>query len=99
MPANPIRSVQMYDRLLNPAEAELWLNVLLAGPTTRLELRGRLMGPRCRFASTVEVAYPLRPRSGPTGRDDLRGLRVLIPEPSYWDPESPFLYEGTLDVS
>jgi len=98
MPAKPIKSVQMYDRLLNPAEAELWLNVLLHGAGPPIEVRGRLMGPRCRFAGTVEVAYPLRPRSGPTGRDDLLGLRVLIPEPSYWDPESPFLYEGPLEA-
>src|SRR5207253_518712 len=25
-------------------------------------------------------------------------LRVIIPEPSWWDPESPFLYEGPLEL-
>ena len=34
-------------------------------PTT--EVRGRLMGPCCPYASTVEVAYPLHPLSGALG--------------------------------
>jgi Glycosyl hydrolases family 2 len=97
MSSNRIRSVQFHDRLLNPAEAELWLNVTVERPREG-ELRGRLMGPRCRYASTVEVAYPVRQRPAATVKEGTLGLRVLIPEPSYWDPESPFLYEGPLEL-
>jgi hypothetical protein len=97
MSSNRIRSVQFHDRLLNPAEAELWLNVTVERPGEG-ELRGRLMGPRCRYASTVEVAYPVRQRPAATVKEGTLGMRVLIPEPSYWDPESPFLYEGPLEL-
>jgi hypothetical protein len=56
------------------------------------------MGPRCRYSSTVEVAYPLRPFPRPP--QGLAGLaaRVVIPEASLWDPESPFFYEGPVEL-
>ena len=56
------------------------------------------MGPRCHYATTVEVAYPLRPfRRRPEGLPDL-SRRVVIPEPSLWEPESPLLYEGPIEL-
>lgn len=50
------------------------------------ELRGRLVGPTCEYSTTVEVAYPIR-----------HG-RIFIPEPAWWDTESPFLYAGPIEV-
>jgi hypothetical protein len=54
----------------------------------------------------VEVAYPLRPL--PVGRasrlpadlSEEGGItqRVVIPEASLWEPESPFLYEGPVEL-
>ena len=67
---------------LDPAETEIHL--VASEPVT-----ARLLGPRCRFASTVEVAYWFRPAPGLPGT-----LRAIVPEPSFWDPESPFLYEA-----
>jgi hypothetical protein len=58
------------------------------------------MGPRCPYAATVEVAYPLREleqNSGQGGATSIL-LRTVIPEPSMWDPESPFLYSGPLGI-
>jgi hypothetical protein len=67
------------------------------------ELRGRLMGPRCAYATTVEVAYPLR--AHPDGLDfrlfhspQTLNMDVIIPEPSWWEPECPFLYEGPIEL-
>jgi hypothetical protein len=57
----------------------------------RGEISGRLMGPRCRFATTIEVAYSFRPVPGAEGT-----YRVVIPEPSLWEPECPFLYHGNV---
>ena len=65
-------------------------------PTT--ELRGRLTGPRCRFASTVEVAYPLRPFAQLPANFAAPSARVVIPEASLWDPQSPFLYHGQIEL-
>jgi hypothetical protein len=57
-----------------------------------IEVRGRLMGPRCPSISTVEVAYRLIPMDGVPGT-----YQVLIPEPNLWSPERPFRYEGPVE--
>lgn len=97
---NRIRHIEVRDHSLVPAEAEVWISVTPEQQTSTTEVRGRLMGPRCPYSSTVEVAYPLRPlppgrtppaSSGPT-------MRVVIPEASLWEPESPFLYQGPIEL-
>src|SRR5262245_48142127 len=97
LPAD-LESVTVRNRVLNPAEAELWITAVPRDLLSVMELRGRLMGPRCSYSTTVEVAYPLRPL--PRQPDNPRQLiaRVVIPEPSLWDPESPFLYQGPVEV-
>jgi hypothetical protein len=58
-----------------------------------IEVRGRLMGPRCPGVSTVEIAYRLRCLD-----DAPRGeYQVLIPEPNLWAPQQPFRYEGPVE--
>jgi hypothetical protein len=95
---NRIHRIHVRDRSLDPAQAELWLIAETDHVTATTELHGRLMGPQCRYAATVEVAYPLRPLvrrpeglSGPAAR-------VVIPEPSLWDPQGPFVYQGTVEL-
>src|SRR5262249_43127631 len=61
------------------------------------ELVGRFNGPICAYASTVEVAYPLRRLPQPVPDLPL-ARRVIIPEPSQWDPVSPFLYHSTIEL-
>jgi hypothetical protein len=95
-----IRRVELTDRTLVPAEAEVWVTVHLDEITPTTEVRGRFMGPTCRYASTVEVAYPLRPLAKsqtPKDSEELT-MRVVIPEPSFWDPISPFLYQGPVEL-
>lgn len=76
--------ISLQTRRLDPAEADV--RVHCPQPVS-----GRLVGPRCRYASTIEVAHYLRPMPG--GEQ-----RVIIPEPSLWEPESPFYYEAILEV-
>ncbi len=71
---------------VTPVEAEIWFT-----PNEPGVLTGRLHGPKCRYATTVEIGFALHPVRGQEGT-----FRTVIPEPSLWDPESPFLYEGTL---
>ncbi|HVS39154.1 MAG TPA: hypothetical protein VMS17_26585, partial [Gemmataceae bacterium] len=96
--SNRLQRIHVIDRSLDPAQAELWVTAQTDHVTATTELRGRLTGPRCLYAATVEVAYPLRPfarrpegLSGPAAR-------VVIPEPSLWDPQGPFLYQGTVEL-
>ncbi len=95
---NRILRVEVRDGSIVPAAAEVWVRADVERVTPTTELRGRLMGPHCRFASTIEVAYPLRPFvrtpegfAGPSGR-------VIIPEASLWDPQCPFLYQGPVEL-
>jgi hypothetical protein len=95
---NKIRQMQVHDRVLNPTQAEVWITVIpdQLNPTT--EIRGRVMGPRCPYSTTVEVAYPLTALSKSKGSVGALTRRVVIPEPSFWDPVSPFLYQGPLQL-
>jgi hypothetical protein len=96
---NRILQIDIRDRLTDPRQPEIWVRVVPEHRNASTEIRGRLMGPRCRYASTVEVAYPLRPFPRPI--DDTPpelSRRAVIPEASLWEPTSPFLYEGPLEL-
>lgn len=53
------------------------------------QITGTLTGPRCRHATTLPTAIPLRPLAG----DGRAAARALVTEPSFWTPELPNLYE------
>jgi hypothetical protein len=93
--SNRILSVSLRDATLVPAEAVVHVTVTPARIDAGTEVRGRLMGPRCRFASTIEVAYHLRKL---TASADSVTLRAVIPEASFWDPQSPHLYGGPVEL-
>lgn len=71
---------------LDPVNAEIAVDFSLREGE---ELRGKLMGPRCRYATTIEIAYPLK-----KGKN---GYHFVIPEPSAWDPIAPLLYIGKIE--
>ena len=95
---NRITRVEVRNRSLTPAEAEVWVTVHAETVTPTTEVRGRLMGPSCPYSSTVEVAYPQRPLARPAEDAPPLTMRVVIPEPSLWEPESPFLYQGPVEL-
>ncbi len=96
--SNRILQVQVREHSLDPARAELWITASAEDVTSTTELRGRLAGPRCLYAATVEVGYPLRPLSRrPEGLEGL-AAHVVIPEPSLWEPQCPFVYQGTVEL-
>lgn len=84
MPAPLLHTVH-----LDPVRAEVAVDCSSLPLAPGDEIRGKLEGPQCRFASTIEIAYPLRQ----TGQE----RRVLIPEPSLWSPQTPFLYQGKFE--
>jgi hypothetical protein len=94
---HPVR-LHIRARSFDPAQAELWLSVHVSEPASGLEVRGRLVGPRCPYATTVEIAYPLRPLPEPLRAGTTFTHRVVIPEASLWDPQSPFLYHGVIEL-
>jgi beta-galactosidase/beta-glucuronidase len=92
-----IRSISVAPIRLTPTEAELAIEVHCSELHPTTELHGRLMGPTCLYSTTVEVAYPIRMHSRGRGQPVLHG-RVIIPEPAWWDVESPFLYHGPIEL-
>lgn len=97
---NRIRHIEIHNRSLNPVAAEVWIAVLPEQHTATTEVRGRLMGPRCLYSNTIEVAYPLRPVPSHQMPQEPSGLtvRVVIPEASLWEPQCPFLYHGPIEL-
>jgi hypothetical protein len=96
--ASRILSVNVLTHRLNPAEAELWVLVAVEIVSDTTEVRGRFVGPRSMRSTTVEVAYPLRPFPRlPEGLPPL-ARRVVIPEPSFWEPELPLVYDGVVEL-
>jgi hypothetical protein len=94
---NRFRRVQILTRSLSPVEAVLTVSGEAEQVTPQTELRGRMIGPTCPYAATIEVAYPLRPSPKMPDALPLTG-RIVIPEPSLWDPVSPFLYHGHIEL-
>jgi hypothetical protein len=94
---NSILRVEVRDHSLVPTEAEVLITVVPRFLDAGTEVRGRFMGPRCRFAQTVEVAYHFRPLLIPTGQSALT-VRAIIPEASFWEPQSPHLYAGPVEL-
>ena len=97
---NRIRDLVVRDHRLDPAEAEVWITVVPEALTSTTQVHGRLMGPRCPYANTVEVAYPLREwrREYESEGNKHLTFRIIIPEASLWEPQTPFLYQGPVEL-
>src|SRR4051812_37705766 len=96
--SNRILGVRVENRSLDPVSAEVWIHVRPAELTPGTEVRGRLMGPSCPYSNTVEIAYPLRPLRAEAQKPGKLSCRVVIPEASLWDTQSPFLYAGPVKL-
>jgi hypothetical protein len=98
--ANRITDLSISDGRLDPTEADVYIRVYPAELTSTTQVRGRLMGPNCPYAATVEVAYHLREFSreyASTGVPHIT-VRARVPEPNWWHPATPFLYRGVVEL-
>lgn len=93
-----IRSVRVLSLRSTPAEAEVLLRVTPERPASGQALAGRVVGPRCEYVSTIEVAYPLREVRSERGEDGSLVARAIIPEPNLWEPARPFGYQVFLNL-
>jgi hypothetical protein len=92
---NRIVELVVTDHRLDPAESEVRVAVYPEKLTSGTEVRGRLMGPGSPYTSTIEIAYHWREMSRTA---DHILLRSVIPEPCFWEPQSPYLYQGPLEL-
>jgi hypothetical protein len=98
--SNRIRELSVSQTRYDPAEAWLWITVYPEQVTSATQVLGRLTGPQCHYSSTVEIAYPLREHSRQYEKEGTPRLihRVIIPEPNFWEPGTPFLYRGAVEL-
>ena len=96
--ANQIREVRHQVRSLSPAQAELWFTVAADNVTPTAEVRGRVVGPRCPARSTIEISYPLQRIPFPPDGTELLTVRVVIPDPSLWTANAPFVYRAHVEL-
>jgi len=96
---NRIRETRVEIRRLSPTEAEVWVFAELNWVTPGTELRGRLVGPQCPGVTTVEISYPFRrPQRSDGNSASTLAVHVLIPEPNLWTEQTPFVYQGPLEL-
>ena len=75
--------------------ADFVIRVNLDGPAAGCVVSGQVVGPRAKGMTTVEVAYSLRVVEV---SDTAVSLKCVIPEPSLWRPETPFVYAWRIEV-
>lgn len=97
---NRIHFVGLTHHVTDPTLAEVWVTLCPERLTASTELRGRLTGPRCAYSTTVEVPYPVRERERLEETEERPHLlgRIVIPDPCLWEPQTPFLYEGVIEL-
>jgi len=83
--------IRLQTLTLDPVRAEIALDLSAWPLESGDEIRGKLVGPQCRYASTIEIPYPIRKKPGTPS------YHVLIPEPSLWTPQTPFVYSGKIE--
>jgi hypothetical protein len=93
-----IEQLTIQQKRLSTAEAELWVFVHVPEKISALQIRGNLIGPFCPNAQTIQIAYTIKPIRPAGVADNILVGRILIPEPNLWTAETPFTYEGNVEL-
>ncbi len=62
-----------------------------------VQIAGHLRGPSSALARTLPASYAVQPLSRAAGQPCL--AEVVLPDPCYWTPQSPFLYDVQLELT
>jgi len=93
-----ITQLTIQQKRLSFAEAELWVFVHVSEVDDGTEIRGSLCGPICASIKTIQIAYTLKPIKPPGFAANILIGRILIPEPNLWNIETPYIYEGNVEL-
>ena len=77
------------------AEARIYLKARPAGDVQ--QIAGELYGPRCEYARTLPATFAVHPAQAGPSESSLAS--VLVPDPCFWTPTLPFLYDLDLRVT
>lgn len=82
-----LSDAQLFFGHVSPAEARAYVRIPSAAPPSQFV--GTIAGPRCAYSSTLQARIPLRAASSGDGVL----LEAVVPDPCFWTPELPFLYD------
>jgi hypothetical protein len=94
-PSGPLRRLEVFIGECNPMACRLYARLPRRSTLLGDRLSGRVRGPRCRYNRTLEASLPLVD-SGPG--DSLLSA-CLIPDPCFWTPSLPFVYEVEVELA
>jgi hypothetical protein len=79
---------------LTPSRAYVYARLPRLEEHAGLALTGQVHGPRCKLAATLPVTVPLVDAGpGPTLL-----ARALVPDPVFWSPDLPAIYDVTVNL-
>jgi hypothetical protein len=95
---NQLNWVHVKRLSVSTEEVEVWLQVHAQKITSGTEVRGRIVGPRCLYAKTVESVAPLRSVVGRSGDQAELIARTSFAAPGFWEPRNPLLYRVVVEL-
>jgi hypothetical protein len=93
-----IRRCAVQQKRLTNVEAELWIHLEVEPMEPTAQIRGCLVGPHCRGVETVSINYPLKRIEPKDHAENVLVGQIIIPEPNLWTTETPFVYEGNVEL-
>ncbi|MBC7855309.1 MAG: hypothetical protein IAF94_17920 [Pirellulaceae bacterium] len=94
MSENLLDNLDVFYGELTPARATVYARLEGLENASGLSLAGFVRGPRCFYSTTLLSTYPLSD-AGP-GPSLL--AKALVPDPCYWSPETPNIYDVTVEL-
>lgn len=94
MSGSLLESLDVFYGELTPARATVYARLEGLESTDGLSLSGFVRGPRCFYSKTLPASFRLQD-AGP-GPSLL--AKSLVPDPSYWSPDTPHIYDVTVEL-
>jgi hypothetical protein len=85
----PLEQLEVFFGRATPAEARVYARIPAAGLPAGTRLTGSVRGPHSAHSKTLPAAFPLVDR----GPGSTRVAEAVVPDPCFWAPDAPFLYE------
>lgn len=87
-------AIELFHGQLSPHLAQVYARVPQLPGGGRWTLSGKIRGPICRFAKTLTTMRPF----ADLGDGQTLLARAAIPDPTFWSPDVPALYEVKLEL-
>jgi hypothetical protein len=94
MPEHLLDNLDVFYGELTPARAKVYARLEGLESTAGLSLSGIVRGPRCYYSTTLPATF----RLDDAGPGPSLLAKALVPDPCYWSPETPNIYDVTVEL-